>query len=45
MKTLTRAIALVLLCAPLAYAQDNPSAPVADKAAAEKAAVAEKAGE
>ena len=42
MKTITRALALVLLCAPLAYAQDKPSPPAADKAAAEKAAAAEK---
>jgi len=31
----TRAIALVLLCAPLAYAQEKPAAPAAETAAAE----------
>ena len=42
MKTLIRVAALVLLCTPLARAQDKPSPPAADKAAAEKAAAAEK---
>lgn len=42
MKTLTRTIALVLLCTPLGYAQDKPSPAAADKAAAEKAAAEEK---
>ena len=42
MKTLTCAVVLVLLCAPLADAQDKPNPPAADKAAAEKAAAAEK---
>jgi hypothetical protein len=44
MTTLTRVVALVLLCAPLAYAQEKPNPSAAEKTgAAEKNAAEEKA--